>query len=70
MASLQLIPYAYLRRRLRLVAGFRNDRRGSTKALDETLQHMVNGEVLQRLNPLQARAYETNSPVFLTGQGW
>lgn len=70
MANVQLIPYGYLRRRLRLLGTFRNDRRGANKALDDTLQAMVNGDVLQRLNPLQARQYETTAPVFMVGPSW
>lgn len=70
LAGLQLVPYVYLRRRLRLLTGFRNDKRGANRALDDTLLGMVNSEILQKLNPLQTRPYDTNSPVYICGPSW
>lgn len=71
MATVQLVPFHYLRRRLRLLVNFKNDRRGANNALTQTLTAMVDGEVLVRLAPLQARDQcGTNSPVFGLGPAW
>lgn len=71
MATLPLIPLHYLRRRLRLLVNFKNDRRGATVALTKTLDALVDGEVLCRLSPIQARDNcGTTSPVFGLGPAW
>jgi len=71
MATLQLIPFHYLRRRLRLLVAFKTDRRGANNAMNQTLTAMVDGEVLVRLNPMQAREQcGTNSPVYGLGPAW
>lgn len=71
MATLPLVPFQYLRRRLRLLANFRTDRRGATAALSQTLNALVEGEVLTRISPIQAReACGTTSPVFGIGPAW
>lgn len=71
MAALPLVPLQYLRRRLRLLVNFKNDRRGANAALKATLDAMVEGEVLTRISPLQARDQcGTTSPVYAIGQAW
>jgi len=71
MATMPLVPFHYLRRRLRLLVSFKNDRRGANNALTQTLTAMVDGEVLTRLSPIQSRDQcGTNSPVFGIGPAW
>lgn len=71
MATLPLVPFHYLRRRVRLLVNFKNDRRGANRALEQTLAAMVDGEVLVRLAPMQARDQcGTNSPVYGLGPAW
>lgn len=71
MATLPLVPLQYLRRRLRLLVNFKNDRRGATAAMTQTLNALVEGEVLIRISPLQAREHcGTNSPVYGLGPAW
>ncbi len=71
MATFPLVPFHYLRRRLRLLVNFKNDRRGANSALEQTLKAMVEGEVLLRLAPMQSRDQcGTNSPVYGLGPAW
>lgn len=71
MVNYPLIPLQYLRRRLRLLVNFKNDRRGANQAMTTALNAMVEGEVLVRISPLQAREQcGTNSPVYGLGPAW
>lgn len=70
MAELQVVPYQYLRRKLRLLSIFKNDRRGSTIALKQTIDELVNGDVLQRMAPGQCLELGSKSPAFVCGNAW
>lgn len=71
MATMPLIPLQYLRRRLRLLVNFKTDRRGATAAMTQTLNALVEGEVLLRLAPKQAlEQCGTSSPVYGLGPAW
>jgi hypothetical protein len=71
MATLPLVPLQYLRRRLRLLVNFRNDRRGANAAMMATLNALVEGEVLTRISPIQAREQcGTTAPVYGIGPAW
>lgn len=67
----QLIPFHYLRRRCRLLAAFKNDRRGSAKAIEECLKDMVKAEILQLIPPIQTRTeFKLQSDVYTLGSNW
>ncbi len=70
MADFQLVPYGYLRRRLRPLNAFKNDRRGSNRALDDALNSAVSAGVLIRLPPAQAKMYDSSAAIFMQGQHW
>lgn len=71
LAETQLVPLQYLRKRLRLLVSFRNDKRGATRALMDTLNSLCDGEVLERLNPLQSRTmFGSTAPVYGLGPAW
>lgn len=66
-----LVPYGYLRRRLRMCASFKNDRAGFAKALDITLDAMVKAGDLVMIPALQARdLYDLKSPVYGIGASY
>jgi len=66
-----VIPFSYLRRRLRLLASFKNDRRGLGRALDDTLKDMVKGEIL-RIIPTQQvlERFGVMSELYTKGPAW
>ena len=66
-----IIPYHYLRRRLRLRAAFKNDRRGVTRALQESLRDLVEAEILKQIPPQQAlNEFGISSPLYVLGPTW
>jgi hypothetical protein len=66
-----LIPYAYLRRGLRQLSSFTNDKRGAITALKIVLDDMVKSGALVQIPPDQARTQlETDSPVYYRGKSW
>ena len=66
-----IIPYGYLRRRLRQLSAFRNDRRGATAALKACLDDMVAAEVLDKISEEQARTeLKIKSALFVKGRSW
>jgi hypothetical protein len=65
------VPFHYLRRRLRLRASFKNDRRGASKALEEALADLVNAEILSEVPKQQAQErYSVRSTIYVTGPNW
>ncbi len=67
----EIVPLSYLRRRLRSLSSFRNDRRGSSNALNATLASMVEGEVLDKIPQAQLLMYcRSNSPAYVKGPAW
>lgn len=66
-----LVPFCFLRRRLRTLGAFRLDRRGVNMAIKAILASMVEAEVIQQVPPQQAvLMLKTNSPVYLKGPNW
>ncbi len=66
-----LVPYGFLRRRLRMVASFKNDRNGFSRALDQSLADMVKAGDLVLIAPLQARdMYDTRTPLYGLGTSY
>lgn len=71
MAEVNVIPFPYLRRRLRLLASFKADQRGPAKALDECLRDMVKAEILQQIPPIQVQQrFNTRTEVYAVGSAW
>lgn len=66
-----IIPYHYLRRRLRLYASFKNDRRGANKALEETLRVMVKAQILEMIPAYQVKAeFGLSTELYVAGPTW
>ena len=71
MADKQVIPFHFLRRRLRLLAAFKNDPRGAARAIQESLGDMVRAEILGKVPDAQAQAwFGSKSDVYVTGATW
>jgi hypothetical protein len=63
-----LMPMCYLRRRLRPLAAFRQDRRGESAALDSTVRNMVEAKELLQVSAADAKCQlDIDSP--LIGKG-
>lgn len=70
-AEVQVVPLAYLRRRCRPLASFRNDRRGANAALASVLKAMVDGGDLRAVPLAQAaQQFKTTVPLYVTGETW
>lgn len=66
-----IIPYAYLRRRLRQLTGFKTDRRGIARAIQEALRDMCEAGILH-LVPLSQRQekFGLTSDIYVVGEQW
>jgi hypothetical protein len=63
-----VVPYHYLRRRLRGVASFKNDRRGFALALDALLEAMVKDQSLLLIDRRTAtESFEVTQPLYAKG---
>lgn len=66
-----VVPFHYLRRRLRLRAAFKNDRRGPVKALEESIKDLIQAEILVEIPSTQAiQSYGVRSPLYAKGPLW
>lgn len=66
-----VVPFTYLRRRLRVISTFKNDRRGLALAIKLAIQDAVEGGVLQEVPAVDARAqWGVNSTVYVVGEQW
>ena len=66
-----VIPYSALRRKCRLLASFRNDRRGSDRALKETFQTLVENDVLVEVTEPNARRWKgVKAKLYIQGESW
>ena len=71
VAEAPVIPFHYLRRRLRLRAAFKNDRRGVVRALEESLKDMVKAEILLLVPTQQAiEKFGVRSELYVKGPTW
>lgn len=67
----KVIPYSYFRARLRLLTGFKNHRLGVTRAIKDTLQDLVDSEVLIEIPQVQVRSeFRVSQAVYSLGPGW
>jgi hypothetical protein len=67
----QVVPYAYISRRLRQRAAFKNDRRGAKIAIEAMLEDMVKAEMLQEISKQQARSeFGANTNLYVLGSHW
>lgn len=66
-----VVPFHYLRRRLRLLSAFKNDRRGVARALEESLKDMVKAEILRQVPPQQAmEKFGVTTELYVKGPTW
>ncbi|AZF88180.1 DNA primase/helicase [Microcystis phage Me-ZS1] len=71
LAKEPIVPFDYIRRRARLLACFKNDRRGAQRALKETLQGMVESEVLALVPEAQAQGvFKVRSALYVLARNW
>lgn len=71
MIDKPLVPFSYLRQRLRPLSAFRNDRRGPSVALEAVLASMVRADVLGQVSPMQAIQHlKATSPVYYCSANW
>lgn len=66
-----IVPFHYLRRKLRLLSAFKNDRRGVARALEDSLRDMVKAEILRIVPPQQAlEKFGVTSELYVLGPTW
>lgn len=66
-----VVPFHYLRRKLRLLSAFKNDRRGVARALEESLRDLVKAEILRQVPPQQAlEEFGVTSELYVKGPMW
>jgi hypothetical protein len=66
-----VVPFHYLRRKLRLLSAFKNDRRGVARALEDSLKDMVKAEILRRVPPQQAmEKFGVTTELYVKGPTW
>lgn len=66
-----VVPFHYLRRKVRLLTAFKNDKRGTAKALEDSLKDMVKAEVLKLIPVQQAvEKYKVQSELYVKGPTW
>lgn len=66
-----VVPYVYLKTRLRLRASFKNDRRGAVEALQRALADMAKAGTIRQVPPDQAlKELGTSAPVYIQGEAW
>lgn len=71
MLDLPVIPFHYLRRRLRLLTAFKNDRRGTARALEDSLKDMVKADILNMIPQQQAfEKFGVTTEVYIKGPTW
>lgn len=68
MIQLQVIPWQFLRRRLKSCADFKNDRRGENAAINATLAFLSEADEVVRIPAADAKKYcDTNAPLYVQG---
>ena len=66
-----VIPYNYLRRRLRVLSSFKNDSKGASRAMADCLQDLVKSEVLIELDKRQVKSkFGLASIMYAKGSAW
>lgn len=66
-----LVPFHFIRRRVRLLATFQKDPRGANRALEEALKDLVKADILQVVPPMQAlENYGITSVLYAKGSTW
>jgi len=68
MNQAKLVPYTYLRRRLRALNSFTNDRRGAIPAIRAAIQDAVDSGQLVKLSPLQVREMGLTGELYARGK--
>jgi hypothetical protein len=69
--DLPVIPFQYIRRKLRLLANFKNDKRGIARAIDDAIADVVKAGIIQRIPPMQVRSkYSITTDCYVLGENW
>lgn len=67
----EIVPYGFLRRRLRLLQSFKIDRRGPARALDESLADLCKADIIQLIPANQAQVeFGVRSELYIKGRAW
>lgn len=71
MLNQAVIPFHYLRRRVRLINSFKTHRLGPVRALEDTIKDMVKAEILRVVPPKQAaEKYGVTTEIYVLGPTW
>ena len=71
IVAIAAVPYAFISRRVRQRASFKNDRKGANAAIQSILDEMVKSEVLVQIPKQQARSdYKANCDLYMLGPHW
>ena len=66
-----LIPFNYLRKRMRMLSSFKNDPKGLVRSIELALADMMAAGILEEIPPRNVRAkFGLSSRVFVTGPSW
>lgn len=66
-----IVPFGYLRRRLRMQTSFKNDRRGPARAIEESLVDLCKADILQLIPASQAQVeFGVRSELYIKGRSW
>jgi hypothetical protein len=71
IANEAIVPFGFLRRRLRGLASFTSDRRGANAALASILNSLCEAGEIVKLHPAQTIApFGINTPLYILGSNW
>lgn len=66
-----VVPYNYIRRRLRGLAQFKRDPRGRARAIQDAMEQLVDADVLQLVDPKEARVqFGIKQALYIPGPSW
>lgn len=66
-----IFPLSYIKRRLRLLSSFKNDRRGAHVAIEALLKTLVSDGTLERVPTNQAfEQFGTRAAIYILGDSW
>lgn len=66
-----VIPYTYLRRRLRQITAMKQDRRGLSRAIQDTIKDLVEAGILAQIPPIQRdRDFGVKADLYILGESW
>lgn len=67
----EIVPFGFLRRRLRMLVLFKNDRRGAARAIEDALADLCKADILQLIPASQAQVeFGVRSELYIKGRSW